>query len=259
MGFRFVRFYTGFYRNFIKSLDFILVLITKVIKMNTSGGAGNVRGILSELQTNVARKKNDIAALDNKIQERQTSLNQLIQPKLQKLAEEKEEKERQITELESLLVSKEKCRLELMDEHASALHSLKSMGESLEAMEEKIQDKKVEGVENSRFWIEKSRKDAELMMKLKMSGGENQDIFEKVHSSFEEKEKILEELKLRLKKSQDLAVSMEAKYREIEFAMADKSLNEIEQSLAREQIRSMDLDEKDERFAIRQRLAIRKE
>ena len=125
-------------------MDFILVLITKVIKMNTSGGAGNVRGILSELQTNVARKKNDIAALDNKIQERQTSLNQLIQPKLQKLAEEKEEKERQITELESLLVSKEKCRLELMDEHASALHSLKSMGESLEAMEEKIQDMKVE-------------------------------------------------------------------------------------------------------------------
>ena len=68
----------------------------------------------------------------------------MIQPKLQKLAEEKEEKERQITELESLLVSKEKCRLELMDEHASALHSLKSMGESLEAMEEKIQDMKVE-------------------------------------------------------------------------------------------------------------------
>ena len=112
--------------------------------MNTSGGAGNVRGILSELQTNVARKKNDIASLDNKIQERQISLNQLIQPKLQKLAEEKEEKERQITELESLLVSKEKCRLELMDEHASALHSLKSMGESLAAMEEKIQDMKVE-------------------------------------------------------------------------------------------------------------------
>ena len=86
----------------------------------------------------------------------------------------------------------------------------------------------------------------------------NQDIFEKVHSSFEEKEKILEELKLRLKKSQAMAVSMEAKNREIEFAMADKSLNEIEQSLVREQMRSMDLDEKDERLAIRQRLAIRK-
>ena len=131
-------------------MDFI-VLITKVIKMNISGEDGNVYGILSELQTNVARKKNDIASLDNKIQERQISLNQLIQPKLQKLAEEKEEKERQITELESLLVSKEKCRLELMDEHASALHSLKSMGESLEVMEEKIQDKKVEGIENSRY------------------------------------------------------------------------------------------------------------
>jgi len=59
--------------------------------MNTNGEAENVSGILSELQTNVARKKNDIAALDNKIQERQISLNQLIQPKLQKLAEEKEE------------------------------------------------------------------------------------------------------------------------------------------------------------------------
>jgi len=239
-------------------LDFILVLITKVIKMNTSGGAGNVRGILSELQTNVARKKNDIASLENKIQERQTSLNQLIQPKLQKLAEEKEEKERQITELESLLVSKEKCRLELMDEHASALHSLKSMGESLEAMEEKIQDKKVEGIENSRFWIEKSRKDAELMMKLKMSGGgNNQDLIEKVHSSFEEKERILEDLKLRLQKSQDLAASIDAKNQEIKLAMADKPLNEIEQSLAREQMRSMDLDEKEERLTMRQRLANR--
>ena len=132
-------------------MDFILVLITKVIKMNTSGGAGNVRGILSELQTNVARKKNDIASLDNKIQERQISLNQLIQPKLQKLEEEKEEKERQNTVLESLLVSKEKCRLELMNEHASALHSLKSMKESLEEMEEKIQDKIVEDSENSRY------------------------------------------------------------------------------------------------------------
>ena len=119
--------------------------------MNTNGEAENVSGILSELQTNVARKKNDIASLDNKIQERQISLNQLIQPKLQKLAEEKEEKERQNTVLESLLVSKEKCRLELMNEHASALHSLKSLEESLEEMEEKIQDKEVEGSENSRY------------------------------------------------------------------------------------------------------------
>jgi len=213
--------------------------------MNTSGGAGNVRGILSELQTNVARKKNDIAALDNKIQERQTSLNQLIQPKLQKLAEEKEEKERQITELESLLVSKEKCRLELMDEHASALHSLKSMGESLEAMEEKIQDKKVEGIENSRFWIEKSRKDAELMMKLKMSG--------------EEKEERLTMRQCMAMPPDNgrLAASIDAKNQEIKLAMADKPLNEIEQSLAREQMRSMDLDEKEERLTMRQRLANR--
>ena len=93
----------------------------------------------------------ELYTLENKIQECQISLNQLFEPKLQKLMEEKAEKERQVTELESLLVSKEKCRLELMNEHASALHSLKSMGESLEAMDEKIQDKKVEGIENSRY------------------------------------------------------------------------------------------------------------
>ena len=81
--------------------------------------------------------------------------------------------ERQITELESRLASIKK-RLELMDEHAfaSALHSSKSMrnsleameekiqdmklevksiGESLEAMEDKIQDMKVEGIENIRY------------------------------------------------------------------------------------------------------------
>ena len=115
--------------------------------MNT----GNVRGILSELQANVAKKKNDLASLENKIQECQISLNQLIEPKLQKLMQEKAEKERQVTELESLLVSKEKCRLEIMDEHSSALHRLKSMGKSLETLEEKILDNKLEGVENSRY------------------------------------------------------------------------------------------------------------
>ena len=88
------------------------------------------------------------------------------------------------------------------------------------------------------------------MMKLKMSGGgNNQDLIEKVHSSFEEKERILEDLKLRLQKSQDLAASMDAKNQEIELAMADKPLNEIEQSLAREQMRSMDLDKKEKRLA----------
>ena len=96
------------------------------------------------------------------------------------------------------------------------------------------------------------------MMKLKMSGGgNNQDLIEKVHSSFEEKEKILEDLKLRLQKSQDLAASIDAKNQEIKLAMADKPLNEIEQSLAREQMRSMDLDEKEERLTMRQRLANR--
>ena len=88
------------------------------------------------------------------------------------------------------------------------------------------------------------------MMKLKMSGGgNNQDLIEKVHSSFEEKERILEDLKLRLQKSQDLAASMDAKNQEIKLAMADKPLNEIEQSLAREQMRSMDLDKKEKRLA----------
>ena len=80
--------------------------------------------------------------MENKIQECQISLNQLIEPKIQKLVEEKVQKERQVTELESLLVSKEKSRLELMNEQ--------SMGELIDTMEDKIQDKKVEGIENSR-------------------------------------------------------------------------------------------------------------
>ena len=88
------------------------------------------------------------------------------------------------------------------------------------------------------------------MMKLKMSGGgNNQDLIEKAHSSFKEKERILEDLKLRLQKSQDLAASIDAKNQEIKLAMADKPLNEIEQSLAREQMRSMDLDKKEKRLA----------
>ena len=95
------------------------------------------------------------------------------------------------------------------------------------------------------------------MMKLKMSGGGNQELIEKVHSSFEEKEKILEDLKLRLQKSRDVVASLEAKNREIEVAMADKPMNEIEQSIEREQTRSMDLDEKEERLVLRQRLANR--
>ena len=92
------------------------------------------------------------------------------------------------------------------------------------------------------------------MMKLKMSGGgNNQDLIEKVHSSFEEKERILEDLKLRLQKSQDLAASIDAKNQEIKLAMADKPLNEIEQSFAREQMRSIDLDEKEERLTMRRK------
>ena len=92
------------------------------------------------------------------------------------------------------------------------------------------------------------------MMKLKMSGGgNNQDLIEKVHSSIKEKERILENLKLRLQKSQDLAASIDAKNQEIKLAMADKPLSEIEQSLAREQMRSVDLDEKEERLTMRQR------
>jgi len=149
--------------------------------------------------------------------------------------------ERQITELESRLASIKK-RLELMDEHAfaSALHSSKSMreslaameekiqdmkvevksiGESLEEMEEKIQDMEVEGIENSRFSIEST-------------GG-------------------------MARHSGRLAASIDAKNQEIKLAMADKPLNEIEQSLAREQMRSMDLDEKEERLTMRQRLANR--
>ena len=37
----------------------------------------------------------------------------------------------------------------------------------------------------------------------------------------------------------------------------NQDLNEIEQSLVREQMRSMDLDEKEERLVLRQRLANR--
>ena len=84
-------------------------------------------------------------------------------------------------------------------------------------------------------------------------GGNNQDLIEKAHSSFKEKERILEDLKLRLQKSQDLAASMDAKNQEIKLAMADKPLNEIEQSFARKQMRSIDLDEKEERLTMRRK------
>ena len=66
--------------------------------------------------------------------------NQLIQTKLelQKLSEEKEEMERQLTEV--------------MEEKIQDMKvEVKSIGESLEAMEDKIQDMKVEGIENIRY------------------------------------------------------------------------------------------------------------
>ena len=63
--------------------------------------------------------------------------NQLIQTK-QKLAEEKEEMERQL--------------IEAMEEKIQDMKvEVKSIGESLEEMEEKIQDMEVEGIENSRY------------------------------------------------------------------------------------------------------------
>merc|ERR1712076_80806 len=126
--------------------------------------------------------------------------NQLIQTKLelQKLAEEKEEMERQLTEV--------------MEEKIQDMKvEVKSIGEYLEAMEDKIQDMKVEGIENIRFWIEESGK---ILEELKCS----MDLDEK------------EDLKLRLLKFQDLAASID------KLAMADIPLNEIEQSLAKEQM-----------------------
>ena len=110
------------------------------------------------IQTKLQKLAEEKEEMERQITESESLLasNQLIQTKLQKLAEEKEEEERQISELESCLASRKK-RLELIDEHASALHSLKSMEitlsvvESIEAMVEKIQDKKVEGIENIRY------------------------------------------------------------------------------------------------------------
>ena len=110
------------------------------------------------IQTKLQKLAEEKEEMERQITESESLLasNQLIQTKLQKLAEEKEEEERQISELESRLASRKK-RLELIDEHASALHSLKSMEitlsvvESIEAMLEKIQDKKVEGIENIRY------------------------------------------------------------------------------------------------------------
>ena len=62
----------------------------------------------------------------------------LIQTKLQNLAEEKEEMECQL--------------IEAMEEKIQDMKvEVKSIGESLEEMEEKIQDMEVEGIENSRY------------------------------------------------------------------------------------------------------------
>merc|ERR1712141_689913 len=176
----------------------------------------------------------------NWVLNRNPGLEPIDSTQITKIGRRKRRMERQITELESRLASIKK-RLELMDEHAfaSALHSSKSMGESLKAMEEKIQDMKVEvksigesleemeekiqdmeveGIENSRFSIEKSRKDAELMMKLKMFG--------------EEKEERLT-MRQRMAMPPDngrLAASIDAKNQEIKLAMVDKPLIEIEKS-----------------------------
>ena len=62
----------------------------------------------------------------------------LIQTKLQNLAEEKEEMERQLIE-------------EMEEKIQDMKVEVKSIGEYLEAMEDKIQDMKVEGIENIRY------------------------------------------------------------------------------------------------------------
>merc|ERR1711863_232459 len=95
-------------------------------------------------------------------------------------------------------------------------------------------------------WFEKSHKNFELMGKIS-SGDINSNI------SLEEKEKVLRELQMKYENNQETLRTIAAQNKNLENQLNDKKYDDLETKLSKQQMLSFELDEREERFAMRQR------
>ena len=84
----------------------------------------------------------------------------------------------------------------------------------------------------------------------KISSG---DINGNSNISLEEKEKVLRELQMKYENNQETLRTIAAQNKNLENQLNDKKYDDLETKLSKQQMLSFELDEREERFAMRQR------
>ena len=84
----------------------------------------------------------------------------------------------------------------------------------------------------------------------KISSG---DINGNCNISLEEKEKVLRELQMKYENNQETLRTIAAQNKNLENQLNDKKYDDLETKLSKQQMLSFELDEREERFAMRQR------
>ena len=85
----------------------------------------------------------------------------------------------------------------------------------------------------------------------KISSG---DINGNSNISLEEKEKVLRELQMKYENNQETLRIIAVQNKKIENQLNDKKYDDLETKLSKQQMLSFELDEREERFAMRQRI-----
>ena len=215
---------------------------------------GDVQSGINGLRLALANKRNELKRIQNQIQEFQDTLNKLVEPKLERVTKDHQTKSGKNAEYDSLVKSKENYRSQIMKEHSATLSKLKATEERIENRRNDIQTKKIATIQGPRFWFEKSRRDCELTLKLNQVSGDT-DAGEKMKDDFEAKEAKVEELKKKLQEAKEKSIAIRNRNDTSEAPMKEKPTKNLENEISRAQVISLDLDEREERLTMRERLA----
>ena len=111
-------------------------------------------------------------------------------------------------------------------------------------------------IQGPRFWFEKSRKDLEFAFKLNEITNEGDtDAGEKMKDDFEAKEAKIEELKKKLMAAKEESMTIQNHNASDEAPMKEKPSKDLENEISKAQVTSLDLDEREERLTMRERMA----
>ena len=133
---------------------------------------------------------------------------------------------------------------------------LQATEERIENRRIDIQTKKLAKIQGPRFWFEKSRKDLEFAFKLNEITNEGDtDAGEKMKDDFEAKEAKIEELKKKLMAAKEDSMAIQNRNDTSEAPMKEKPSKDLENEISKAQVTSLDLDEREERLTMRERMA----